>query len=133
MKLAMKVFLIVAFLFVSCNEALVSRQINMILLNDADFNLDKTDVKAFHNFRRSKFWFKFHVSPEWFEVQRHKLQKKGYPIFNKSNCLDLPMDVFTEKEWGKFYWYSSFILPTKRYSIYYNNEDQLLTLVVFYH
>jgi hypothetical protein len=104
----------------------------MILLNGADLDFSELDVESSHNARRSKYWYKFHVSPEWFASQIQELQKGGYQEFEKADNIDLPFDVFEETEWGKPLWYSSMLLPDKRYSIYYDEDSQVLTLVVFY-
>jgi hypothetical protein len=137
MKILKKVllpFLIFGFLFVLYEEYsdyMLRERINTIFLDVVDLNFEEMDIQSFHS--HGKYWYKFHVSQIWFKRQIPKLQKAGYSIF-KNDERDLPADVFTkESELYKSYWYSSYKLPGERYSIYYNEEDTLLILILFFH
>jgi hypothetical protein len=62
-----------------------------------------------------------------------RLEKGGYSNFARTGFEDFQAGVFDKSEWSDFFWHSSLRMPSKRYSIFYNERTHILTLIVFYH
>lgn len=120
---------------VSCSSYAIdgkSKRIGDVLAAEASSDLvNSLNLEEYSKgFWSGMYWYKGTVSPEWFHSQIERLENSGYTQFTKSENLDLEAKVFSKSEWSKPYWHSvARVENSKRFSIYYQEETEVLTLI----
>ena len=134
-RLKCLILLCLSLLSASCSSHAIdekSKRIGDVLAAEANLDLvnDLTLEEYSKGFWSGMYWYKGTVSPEWFYSQVERLEKAGYTEFIKSENLDLEAKVFSKSEWTKPYWHSvARVGNSKRFSIYYQEETKVLTLI----
>ena len=125
------------FFIISCSVQGVSRKNNRIgdiLFADPSTELvQNLDLKEYKkSFLGGMYWYKGSVSSDWFRFQVNRLEKLGYEEFKQSKNVDLEAKVFSKDECLEIYWHSvAKVGNHKRYSIYYQEDTEMLTLIWF--
>lgn len=130
------IFLLCLVVFVaSCSSHAIdekSKRIGDVLIVDPNSELLSDVVLEEHSkgFWSGMYWYKGVVKPKWFYSQIKRLEDSGYEEFTQSENLDLEARVFSKDEWSKPYWHSVARMGNnRRYSIYYQEETETLTLI----
>lgn len=102
------------------------------ILLDKKSNVDHLKVLSCSHISRSKSFFKIGLSKNDFLLIKKELESKGYRKFVEINSMEGNFDIFNVEERTSRMLYSILIKDRKRYSIYYDEKKEVLTLIKFH-